>query len=222
MALNRHSCGGGPARFWMLVTFVFSMTVVTRAQESKDSEVENSVTNKPAMKVDVRANVEGTFMPYRYAFVTSGLEKFTFLVPDAYRVDTSDPAKVKMASPDYSVMIIVGMDSSELPAGSKLDAEGLRARVLANYPEALIKSEQTTGANGQTAPALDFSWKTTSGLTRVSRTTFLPSTVGLIEFTLTASPEKFEASLSELNLIMLTFRSSKNGKFDYVIGSKYP
>lgn len=190
------------------------------SQEVANPEAETPGTNAPALKVDVRRNVEGTYIPYRFAFITAGAEKFTFLIPESYRVDTTDPAKVKLASADFSVMIIVGMNGGSV--GTKLESAALRARVQANYPDAVINTEQTIGANGQTAPAIDFTWKADTGVTRKSRTAYIPSTVGLIEFTLTASPEKFEASVSELNLVLLTFRSGKDGKFDYVVGSKLP
>lgn len=191
------------------------------AQEAANPNAETTVTNGPALKVNVRRNVEGTYIPYRFAFITAGAEKFTFLIPENYRVDTTDPTKVKMASADYSVMLIVGVNGGQ-SVGTKLESSALRARVQANYPEAVINAEETIGANGQIAPAIDFTWKADTGITRKSRTTFVPSTVGLIEFTLTASPEKFDASLAELNLVLLTFRSGKDGKFDYVIGSKLP
>lgn len=192
------------------------------AQAAVDAETEGAVTNKVSLHVDVRRNVEGTFMPYRFAFITSGLERFTFLIPEDYRVDTSDLTKVKLTSPDYSGMIVVGVEAEGSTPGAKLEAATLRARVLDRYPEAVIREESETAANGESAPAVTFSWKTSSGITRTTRTAFVPTTVGLMEFTLTASPEKFEAGLRELNLVMLTFRSGVNGKFDYVVGSKLP
>lgn len=222
MDLKRPFNIGGIAWLAILGAVVLGGVSLAGAQEANESDAENTATNKVALKVDVRRNVEGTYIPYRFAFITSGLEKFTFLIPEEYRVDTSDPTKIKLASPDYSGLIIVGVGGSELPPGAKLEPEALRARVLANYSDAVIKLEQTASANGQTAPSLDFSWKTESGITRMTRTTFIPTSVGLMEFTLTASPEKFESSLRELNLVMLTFRSGLNGKFEYVVGSRLP
>lgn len=191
-----------------------------RAEDEK--AVESTGTNQPAaLSVDVRRNVEGTYVPYRYAFVTAGSEKYTFLVPEAYRVDTSDPTKVKLASADFSGMIIMGLVSGS-SGGEKMSAEALQAKVMASYPEATINGQQTTCANGQAVPALDFSWKSHTGVTRKSRTTYVPVTGGLMEFTLSASPDSFETSLQQLNLVLMTFRTSSNGKFDYVIGSKFP
>jgi len=222
MDLNRRFQIGTLLRWVAFCAALLLGTFLAQAQEATDSDTENSVTNKVVLKVDVRRNVEGTYMPYRFAFITAGMERFTFLIPELYRVDTSDPTKIKLASPDYSGLIIVGVGGTDAPAGAKMEAEALRARVMATYPDAVIKDEHTAGANGQAAPAIDFSWKTDSGVTRVTRTTFIPTSVGLMEFTLTASPEKFEASLREFNLVMLTFRSGLNGKFDYVVGSRLP
>ena len=193
---------------------------VLRAQEA--GEGGDSVTNRPVFKVDVRRDVEGASVPYRIAFISAGDNKYTFLVPDLYRVDTPDPAKIKMASPDYATLIAVGIADNGATAEVKMDVEALRARVLAKYADVTIKAEQSCSAAGQTGPGFDFLWKSDSGLTRMSRTTFIPTPTGLMEFSITASPEKFEASLTQLNLVLLTFRSSTNGKFDYVVGSKYP
>jgi hypothetical protein len=206
----------------ILGVLLLAGTLAAQAQQPEEAGPENTATNQTVLSVDVRRNVEGTYIPYRFAFITSGLEKFTFLIPEGYRVDTTDPTKIKLASPDYSGMIIVGVSGSSLPAGVKLEAAALRAKVMAGYPEAVIKEEHSASANEQSAACIDFSWKTESGITRMTRTTFIPTTVGLMEFTLTASPETFEASVRELNLVMLTFRSGTNGKFNYVIGSKLP
>lgn len=199
----------------------FSSLPMPAAPADEPPETQEAAPNRPVLKVDVRRDVETNYVPYRCAFITAGQEKFTFLVPEGYRVDTSDAAKVKLASPDFSGLIVLGI-SSGFPAGTKLEAETLRAWVVTNYSEVTIRGEKVVGANGQTGPALDFIWKTDSGVTRLTRTSFLPTAAGLMEFTVTASPEKFEASLHELNLVMLTFRSGVNGKFDYIIGSKYP
>lgn len=222
MDLNRLYLGACLKQLSALSLWLGAGILKVSAQDTSEPELENSVTNKVSLKVDVRRNVEGSYMPYRFAFITSGFERFTFLIPEDYRVDTSDLTKVKLSSPDYTGLIVVGVEAEGSAPGSKMDAGALRVRVLNLYPEAVIKSEDTAAANGQSAPAIDFCWKTPSGITRMTRTTFVPTSVGLMEFTLTASPEKFEAGLREFNLVMLTFRSGVNGKFDYVVGSKLP
>lgn len=182
----------------------------------------STTTNAPAMSVDVRRGVAGSDLPYRYAFISLGGEKYTFLVPEGYRVDTSDPLKVKLASADFSCLIILGLSPNPISSGGKVDAETLQAYILAKHPNAIIKSSQTICANGQTTPALEYNWKSDSEIARTSRTGFISTTSGLMEFSVTTSPEQFEAGLSQFNLVALTFRTGANGKFDYVIGSKYP
>lgn len=185
-------------------------------------EASAATTNTPAMAVDVRRSIAGSDIPYRYAFISVGPEKYTFLIPEGYRVDTSDPLKVKLASPDYASLITLGFSSTSSGAEAKMEAEALQAIVLARYPNATIKSGQTVCANNQTAPALDYVWKTEGGITRAARTAFFSTSSGLMEFTISTSPDQFESGLSQLNLIALTFRTGSNGKFDYVVGSKYP
>lgn len=192
------------------------------SQTAPEETATATITNTPAMAVDIRRGVAGSDMPYRYAFISVGKEKYTFLVPEGYRVDTSDPLKVKLASPDYSSLITLGLSSRSTGATTKMDAETLQAHVLAHHPNATIKSGQTVCVNGETAPALDYIWKTESGITRAARTAFISTSSGLLEFTINTSPDQFEPGLAQLNLIALTFRTGSNGKFDYVIGGKYP
>src|SRR6478609_7340477 len=93
------------------------LPVVSGAQTNETESL--AVTNLPAFAVNVRRDVADTYMPYRYAFVTLGQEKYTFLIPEGYRVDTSDPAKVKLVSPDYSSLIVLAIGTSGLPVGAK-------------------------------------------------------------------------------------------------------
>ncbi len=203
----------------LLLVALLSYGYSGRAAEEDDV---SAVTNQPALKVDVRANVEGAFMPYRYAFVTAGSDKYTFLVPDRYRVDPSDPASVKLISPDCSCFIVIGVRGAGVLPRGHMTPESLRAYVSDHYFDVTIKGDEVVSAGGNSAPALDFNWKAVAGITRSTRTAFIPTANGTLEFTLTTSPEQFPEGLNQLNLVMLTFRTSSNGRFNYVIGSNQP
>ena len=199
---------------------VFMVAATSQAEDPESTEAENVATNQPPLSVDVRQNVEDSFTPYRYAFVTAGQERYTFLVPDGFRVDGSDPAKVKLISPDYSCVITLGLAGAALPAGAKLSKETIRARIMAGHPSATVTTEHTICADGQTAPALDFVWTGDAGLTRSSRTALVPTAGGVVEFNVTTSPDRFQACLAHFNLVLLTFCSGSDGKFEYVKGSR--
>ena len=203
----------------LLAVALLGIEFSASAAESEEATVAS--TNQLAMSVAVHAKVEGSFMPYRYAFITAGSAKYTFLVPDRYRVDSSNPAKVKLISPDCSCFIVVGLSSGG-EAGSVSTAETLRDYVIKNYYEVQFLGDQVVCASGQCAPGVDFNWKADMDITRSTRTVFFPTANGTLEFTLTTSPEKFQSGLNELNLVMLTFRTGINGRFDYVIGSNQP
>ena len=195
--------------------------MVFRASAAEPEDAAVAPTNQPAMSVAVHAKVEGSSTPYRYAFITAGSAKYTFLVPDRYRVDSSDPTKVKLISPDCSCFIAVGIGSSSAMGGAKT-LESLRAHVNEHYSDVRFLADQVVCANGQCVPGVDFNWKADMDITRTTRTAFFPTANGTLEFTLTTSPEKFQMGLNELNLVMLTFRTGVNGRFDYVIGSNQP
>ncbi len=176
-----------------------------------------AITNQPTLAVDVHQRVEDSYLPYRYAFVTAGTAKYTFLVPDSYRVQSSDPSRLKIVSSDLTCMITLS------PAnGATGNNEVLCAKVNSDYPNAEIVLEHEVSAINHVSPAVDYTWKPTPELTRKGRMTLIPVAGGLMEFSLVASPEKFEEGVRELNLILQTFRGSTNGQFEYVKGSKFP
>jgi len=207
-------------RLGLLGLVIFPATL--SLAQTNETEALTATNNLPALSVNVRRDVADTYVPYRYAFVTAGQEKYTFLVPEGYRVDSSDPTKIKLASPDFSSLITLAIGTSGLPAGAKMESEALQAYILGRHPKATVKGTHAVGANGESAAALDYVWQTDEGIKRSARTAFIPTASGLMEFTLSASPDQFDVALGQLNLIMLTFRTGTNGKFEYVIGSKYP
>jgi hypothetical protein len=208
--------------FVRLVVFPIAIMLGIGFQAFADETARDiATTNQPAMSVSVHAKIEGSFMPYRYAFITAGAAKFTFLVPDRYRVDSSDPTNVKLISPDCSCFIVVGIRNGE-SVRSVTSVETLHNYVNEHYLDVQFLGDQTVSVGGQTAPGVDFNWKADQDIIRTTRTSFFPTATGMLEFTLTTSPDKFQTGLNELNLVMLTFRTGINGRFDYVIGSNQP
>src|SRR5438105_1380591 len=67
-------------------------------------------TNLPSFRASLKTEevVGGTnAKPLQRVFLTSGTNKFTFMVPEDFRVDASMPNKIVLNSPDYSCFISV-------------------------------------------------------------------------------------------------------------------
>jgi len=200
---------------------LIAMALITPGARAGEGKLEKDIsslvaTNYPGLQVEVRQQPETTHIRNRYAFVTQAGRRYTFLIPDDLGVDSTKPDVIKLASRDYTCLItahvITEQPTLELAVG----------RTQVEYPGANITSKQLTQVSGRTVPQLDFVWKGNSGVARQARTISVAGAGGQMEFTLLASPERFEAVVYQLNLVVASFRASADGKFDYVVGSKYP
>lgn len=148
--------------------------------------------------------------PVTRASLSCGNKRFTFLVPNGYRVDASDPAKVVLTSGDFRSYIT--LRAANLTCGEKAPQETeCKARLLEKYPEANIIEEFTSSAGGFAGPAFDLRSKTEGGAITAARVAYIPGLSGALEFSLVTSPEQFGKSLGQLHSVMLTFRASEVG-----------
>jgi hypothetical protein len=187
-----------------------------------DSELSNvsaeslaANTNQGPMYVTVRAMTGPDVMPTQCAFATVGEQKFTFLVPDGFRVDVSSESRIVLVSRDFNSLITIRRAGPEWAAAYAAGAESLRSAVLLSYPGGVIYEQLSGSTDGQSGPAFGFRWKA-GELSRHSYLAIIPTRVGLLEFNLTSSPEQFQSHRGCLDYVLLTFRSGNGGKFEYV------
>jgi len=174
-----------------------------------------SLTNDTSMPMDVRVKVESGpgQIPASRAYITVGTNRFAFLVPPGFKIDTSDAQRVAMVRADcgciLSIRILESLSESDLTPAD------CRRKILQEHPSCTIDSEFSLGAANSAGPAFEIRWKGDGGVRRAARIAYVPLRGGVVEFALDSSPEKFGAMLSDLNCVMLTFRASdSNGKIE--------
>jgi hypothetical protein len=173
----------------------------------------NRATNPPPLKAEVKYIAGPDLMPVNRAFVRWGTNKFTFLMPDGYRLDMSATQKVMLVSTDLSCLIswrILGPAPSD---AADLDPAQYRELVLSRHPGARMLNEFSLNALGRYGPVFDLRWGGAGGLMRRERVLFIPALAGVLEFSLVSSPEKFDAGREKFDGLRLSFRASDaNGK----------
>lgn len=148
--------------------------------------------------------------PLTRAYVTNGEKRFTFVVPDGFRLDSSKPQEILITSPDYSTAITLKF-ATQVANSRTTEPETYRGVVKDLYPQTEVAEEFSLSAAGNTGPAFDVRGKTSEGLARSARISFIPCAGQLVEFRLITSPEKFRSSAGELQSLMLTFRAGDVG-----------
>jgi hypothetical protein len=190
-----------------------------RVLASEGVTAEQTPTNQlHRIQVDVKSNVQGSLAAMRYAFITIGTVKHSFIVPEGYRVDSSHPREVRLISLDQEAFVTVAFEQGCFPNTS----ESLRAHVQEKYYAATISAESKSCIASGSAPVVDFQWKAHGKVDRCSREGFFPTASGVMKVSLTSSPARFQSVAESYNQLLQTFRTSINGKFDFVVISDRP
>jgi hypothetical protein len=169
-------------------------------------------TNQTAISVALKFEGGPGQIPTTRAYITAGTNKFAFLVPDEFKLASSDPQKVTLMKGDGSCLISVRVIGSKPPSDKPFDTAAARVLVNEEHSDATIVSEFGMFANGVGGPAFEIFWGV-GALSRASRVGYIPLRAGLVEFSLDSSPKNLAPSLGEFNYVLLTFRASdENGK----------
>jgi hypothetical protein len=170
-------------------------------------------TNSPPLQVEVRHEGGPGMAAANRAYVTAGTNKFAFLMPDGFRLETADPQKVTLVSADYNCLLTWRILGPVPPESPDLDPASCRELLLECHPGGKIVEEFTLPALGRRGPAFELRWNAKGGAPRYERVVFIPALAGVLEFSLVSSPEKFKAAQPEFDLLLLSFRASDaNGK----------
>jgi len=165
-------------------------------------------TNPPPLRVEVRYEGGPGLSAANRAYVTAGTNKFAFLLPVGFRLETSDNQRVTLVSADYNSILtwrLLGPVRVESP---DFDPTTCRELLLERRVGGKILDECTLPAAGQRGPAFELRWNASGGAPRCERVVFVPARAGVMEFSLVSSPEKFKATQPDFDLVLLSFRAS--------------
>jgi hypothetical protein len=185
-----------------------------QVKDPKDSKQVAPTNSAPRMRVNVEHQGGPGQISCTRVYLTAGAEKFAFLVPEGFGIDTSAPDKVTLSHVGVGNVSVqfVGTGAEET---KETQLAVYRQSLAREYPGLKIREEFSLTAAGQAGPAFDLSWLSSGGLQRSARVAFIPLKTGLVEFSLQSNPGNFEQALTHLHFVMLTFRASdKQGKLE--------
>ena len=168
----------------------------------------NWATNAPAYVTQVKRVGGPGLMPADFAYVSFGINKFGFVMPDGFRLEKADSQKVTLVSADLNCLLTFRVLESAPPVAAELDPAPYRELLLSRHPGGKIIEEFSLAAAGRHGPAFDLRWNATGGVPRRERVLFISSNAGVLEFSLISSLEKFEAGRQGFNALLITFRTT--------------
>ena len=180
------------------------LSPVVRAEETASDGL-------PSSSITFSAWVEnGEFIgdeQLRRLYVSSGTNKFGFLIPSGLRVDISQADRVTLMQPDLSYFITLRIN-----AGVPLGADDFRRQVLLHYSGALLIEETSAEAAGRRGPMFNLRWKPAEGTDRVVTVAYIPNAIGILEFSVVAEFSKSAEAQSALIALLGRLQSSERGR----------
>lgn len=170
----------------------------------------------PRFKATVEKEPIQRIEPYYRAYVASGDNKFSFLVPPGFRVETAERGKVTLVNRQGNCTITFALLGPLPEGGSPLSADVYRNSLTNAHPTAKILREYAGSAGGASGPAFDLQWKVLDEFTMNHRAVYVPSTPGVLEFTLTAGRNDFTNQQAAFDLVLATFCYGTNGKLEVI------
>jgi len=152
-------------------------------------------------------------MPSRCSVTSVGTNQFAFLVPEGYAVDISNPQMVTVSSTNGDMAYTVRIRGPKPEDGGPLDVSAYRDQSLQEHPKAKIVAEIGANAGDGFGPAFDLRWMVGGKVDRFTRVGYVPTRLGVMEFSISCSPKAAGSAKSAMSYMMATFRLSEaNGK----------
>ena len=188
----------------LTLCFVIWLTGLAQAQ-----------TNKPAPLGVVIEKADLHFAEDFYrACVTMGTNKFTFFLPDSFRLDNNPTeGSIKLINCEGNCRITFAI-LGPVPESGALDTEECRAALLEQHPGAKIIQGFGRGVDGRNGPGFDVQWRGPGGTIQSARTLFVPSPFGVLQFLAVSTPANEKLMQDAFGRVIGTFWISKDGKFE--------
>jgi hypothetical protein len=178
-----------------------------RAQPASSTSLTVSgMTNPPPYQARVE-RVGGTgLLPANFAYISFSTNKFGFVMPEGFRLETENWDKVTLVSSDLRCFLTFRV--LEYAPASQGDPDPIYCRqtLLDRHPNGKITEEFSLAAVSRRGPAYDLQWNAKGQVPRRVRALYIASEAGLLEFSLVSSPDKFEAGRQAFEAFLITFR----------------
>lgn len=150
------------------------------------------------------------------AVITVGTNQFLIVIPKGLRMDPSKPDKVVLVPDDYSYFLALRIIGSTVTDADAPKGDSYRQFLLSAYPGLNIVDESSMNVAGQYGVQFTGRWRPSGISDRFVRVAFIPSRVGVFEFSLVADPQKTSEAEFSFKGFLRSFRSNENGKIEII------
>jgi hypothetical protein len=149
--------------------------------------------------------------------LSSGTNKFVFVVPDGLRTETAPEGTIALTSGDMSYFVSLRIVAP--PPGNPGTREALQERITNQYAGASSLEEFTASVADRGGTGFQLRQELPKVGSRLIRILWVPFEAGVMEFALNADTKSAAAGRAALDMILLTFRSNERGQLEIVARS---
>ena len=171
----------------------------------------NLFSHAMMVKAEVRHEGGPGLMLADRAYLAAGTNRFAFLIPPELRLQVVEQRRVQLFTADYSLLLTVQVLDRPSPGTPQLDVNVSREHILKEYPGAKILSQSAPTVCGREGLGFEFEWIADGNLARRSRVVLAGTSAGMLELSVSSSPEQFESALLGFNTLLLTLVASEPG-----------
>jgi hypothetical protein len=168
----------------------------------------NLATNRPLYSADIKHVGGPDLVAADFAYITFATNKFGFVMPAGFRLETQDAQKVTLVSADFNCLLTFRVLEPLSPVAPELDPAPYRDLVVSRHPGGKLIGEFSLAAAGQRGPVFELRWNAAGAVPRRERVLFVPSGAGVLEFGLVSSLDQFEAGRLGFSSMLASFRAA--------------
>jgi hypothetical protein len=169
-------------------------------------------TNFVPTALNLQAKVEleagPGFLPANRAYLTAGTNRFAFLVPSGFALRVLGGQRLHLFTGDYRCLLAVQFLESASLDTKGLASETSLSRIVERFPHATILGETQPTVCGRLGVGYDFEWMDQGELPRRTRVVLVDTSAGIMELSLTCSPDAYGIAQRAFNTLVITLVAS--------------
>lgn len=188
----------------------FAILLLTLRAAAEEPSVANSatVTNRPAFNAKLQGGETVGAHQVQRAFLNVGTNQIVFIVPTGFWMDASNPQKIVLTQAGMGCFITVRVSS----AMEASETSFFKQQALSRYPGAKIIQESTELVANHSGPVFNLEWMNPGGVAQSARISFIPTTAGILEFSVLARSTEFRDARNYLDTILSSVQTNESGK----------
>jgi hypothetical protein len=162
------------------------LMVAVSATRSGAQDYSGSV---PTLYVVIDKDYPEALVSPSHAHITAGTNHLALRIPEEWRATVTPAlAQIELLSHLSNMKFTVTFLGQSSADAAGLDPYTYSNVVMNVHTGATIRNQFSLGVAGGDGPAFDFDWVLAGGATQCSRTAFIPTAAGVIEFSAVSSP----------------------------------